>query len=1040
MNLPTAAEQEADKARALPNFGDFSLPGVREKVAEILSLIGREGIFSTYTIHNISHIDSMLGILNWLIPESTRKILTPVDWLLTVLAIYLHDLGLVVPTGEFDQRSDNPEFLAWFAGLGSTTEGRDYLARTRRMTEEEKQRFFFQEYVRRGHPARVREWITGRHSRLWGTAIQPLASAIAELLRPLPVRFREYLGTVCESHHADELHNTILYPLAAALGSHDQEIVNVQYSAVLLRSADLLHVTKDRTPSVMYKTIRFSDPKSVTEWDKQRGTFAVRPKKRRLIEGDPETAVIVVAADFVEENPFFALQEYVAYADQEIKQSKRWIEQSQQDPDAEGYSFPWNKVEADVRLEGVPPIPLKFELDRGRLLDLLVGHTIYNDPLVAIRELLQNSIDAVRYQHHLDSRQASQEGKPIPEMGKVTIHWDAAERLLTVEDTGTGMNRDTIDNHLMRVGVSFYDSARFLTEHRDFSPISRFGIGILTCFMVSDNIEVVTCRESRGYRLKMTSVHASYALRELTVGDPKLAGLEPHGTRVLLRLRDSVDLSKRSVEDIVRYWIILPECTVQFAEGTNVPTRIGFDSGSSALEHFYSMSSSASSEWRPETVVKSLSETCEIDGFSVKVAYDLAFVVLGGFHLERVFAHVPEKPLPAVCIEGIRVADSLPGFEGKKNTPAALLSVRGSRRFRTTVSRSGLERDDEYERVAKLCIGLLYQHIQEEVCRIVASPGSPLSQAASASRVLRNQIHLGVRKDLEGYVWKVFDEVPAIVMERAGDATRVLLRWQEVYVLPEFWTLEARILDLLGTISRDIGRELSLHEFISRLAPQLEHFRYLPFLPDADLFGLNPGGTHHPESVEFSRHHQYSAVRWVLGASHAGNLILDLEDVCGEDYLDAATRAYSAKSNDLRGWGGGALKRLSIFAAPLRGDAEGIDAICTSSGVFLFPDRATHRFWMRLRDEVLLNARTGQSPDRLADLYLIADALAGWLRLSATETAAYDRWMHVWAQTPDQIRQSLDMPRSVKEIVERTRVFSARAFWRDWGKLSVEVG
>jgi len=48
----------------------------------------------------------------------------------------------------------------------------------------------------------------------------------------------------------------------------------VQYSAVLLRSADLLHVTKDRTPSVMYKTIRFSDPKSVTEWDKQARTFA----------------------------------------------------------------------------------------------------------------------------------------------------------------------------------------------------------------------------------------------------------------------------------------------------------------------------------------------------------------------------------------------------------------------------------------------------------------------------------------------------------------------------------------------------------------------------------------------------------------------------------------------------------------------------------------------------------------------------------------------------------------------------------------------
>src|ERR1017187_1505682 len=110
-----------------------------------------------------------------------------------------------------------------------------------------------------------------------------------------------------------------------------------------------------------------------------------------------------------------------------------WLCPIQRDPDAEGYSFPWNRVEADVRLEGVPPIPLKFELDRGRLLDLLVGHTIYNDPLVAIRELLQNSIDAVRYQRHLDARQASQEGKPVPPMGKVTIRWNSSERLLGSE-------------------------------------------------------------------------------------------------------------------------------------------------------------------------------------------------------------------------------------------------------------------------------------------------------------------------------------------------------------------------------------------------------------------------------------------------------------------------------------------------------------------------------------------------------------------------------------------------------------------------------
>src|ERR1022692_4125166 len=93
-----------------------------------------------------------------------------------------------------------------------------------------------------------------RHTRLqgdWSSDVcsSDLASAIEELLRPLPIRFREYLGTVCQSHHEDDLHITNLYPLAAALGSHRQEIVNVQYAAVLLRTADLLHITKDRTPS-----------------------------------------------------------------------------------------------------------------------------------------------------------------------------------------------------------------------------------------------------------------------------------------------------------------------------------------------------------------------------------------------------------------------------------------------------------------------------------------------------------------------------------------------------------------------------------------------------------------------------------------------------------------------------------------------------------------------------------------------------------------------------------------------------------------------
>jgi molecular chaperone HtpG len=118
--------------------------------------------------------------------------------------------------------------------------------------------------------------------------------------------------------------------------------------------------------------------------------------------------------------------------------------------------------------------------DRGRLLDLLVGHTIYNDATVAVRELLQNAIDAVRYQHYLEEKEYANTGRPASPMGKVIIKWDPAERLLIVEDNGIGMDRAVITSHLMKVGASFYNTPQFQQEYKDYSPISRFGIGILS--------------------------------------------------------------------------------------------------------------------------------------------------------------------------------------------------------------------------------------------------------------------------------------------------------------------------------------------------------------------------------------------------------------------------------------------------------------------------------------------------------------------------------------------------------------------------------
>ncbi len=79
-SLQTFAENMSDKARELPNFKELALPGIKETVAQLLQMIGRtEGIFSTYTKHDISHVDAMLEMLGWLIPQSTKEIMTGIE-------------------------------------------------------------------------------------------------------------------------------------------------------------------------------------------------------------------------------------------------------------------------------------------------------------------------------------------------------------------------------------------------------------------------------------------------------------------------------------------------------------------------------------------------------------------------------------------------------------------------------------------------------------------------------------------------------------------------------------------------------------------------------------------------------------------------------------------------------------------------------------------------------------------------------------------------------------------------------------------------
>jgi molecular chaperone HtpG len=624
-------------------------------------------------------------------------------------------------------------------------------------------------------------------------------------------------------------------------------------------------------------------------------------------------------------------------------------------------------------------------------------------------------------------------------MGKVIVHWDSSERLLTVEDTGTGMTRSIIDNHLMRVGVSFYDSVPVLTEHRDFSPISRFGIGILTCFMVSNDIDVITCREAKAYRLRMTQVQSDYALRELTQGDPQLAGLEPHGTRVILRIREGVNLADRSIEDIVRHWIILPECPIEYVEDRKKAIRIGFDCPSAAVEYLGALSRRSTELDSLEVVVKKYSELEEFEDASIQVNYDMAIAVRKSLLPERQFVESIGDRLPVVCIEGIRVADSLPGFPTLQTRGlAAVLSVRGSRRFRTTVSRSGLEEDEKYTRVAEVCTQLLFDHARDEVARIVAGPGRPLSQASAAFHWLYSQIDKKTEARARKYLLALRVEFPFIVAEsdegnlNDGRSPRQLLSLVELLRLPEFWTMDSRLVNSLGTISRDIGRELSLFEFISKLAPDLRHLRHSPFLPDPDIAMRDFQDTHIPGTVEFSRQHQFSAIQWISAGGREA--ALNLRRACSNEFFSAVER-YRADYHR------GSLNymideldfRIPIFDAPIEGDSIEIQAVGGRLAAVLLRGSRPHEFWTTMREYSREAAAAGREPARFSDVILAVSAFFRWVsQTRGAYQSPREIWATMWAAVDAKTRSALALPQNPSEIIAPEAIFTARTYWRQW--------
>ena len=177
---------------------------------------------------------------------------------------------------------------------------------------------------------------------------------------------------------------------------------------------------------------------------------------------------------------------------------------------------------------------LGFQTEVKHLLHLMI-HSLYSNKEIFLRELISNGSDAVdKLRFEALSNENLYEGSSDL---NIRVSFDKDERTVTVTDTGIGMTRDEVQDHIGTIAKSgtkqFFET---LTgdEAKDSELIGQFGVGFYSAFIVADKVTLTTRKAGETEAVRWESAGE---------GDYTLEVVEKaaRGTEIVLHLKEGED-------------------------------------------------------------------------------------------------------------------------------------------------------------------------------------------------------------------------------------------------------------------------------------------------------------------------------------------------------------------------------------------------------------------------------------------------------------------------------------------------------------------
>ena len=425
-----------------------------EFASKILPMITK--VFQTYTLHGMTHSVHVAEYMYELIDDAEK--MSDLEIVMLIYAALFHDIGMVVSDREIEEIKIDKLLLG----------NRKYSKVFQKYNNEN---IALQECVRPVHGKRSRnflERIDDENKELFLVSVGTATT------------FQNELALICQSHNEDfewiskEIHSETI---------KGEYSLNAQYIAVLLRIADYLDMDAQRAPLYLYKYLNPTDYSDL-EW---RQHFDIDNYTKIVLNEKTGQKKILFIGSSKEPAVHRKLLKYFDDINKELLNAVNLCQLFGKDIYLLNV---YPHIINNIKPDGFTFSDYKLELNYEAITNLLMGENIYGDKKYGLREIIQNSIDACKTMEETAQTHENfifQKYEPI-----IIIALNKEKQSVTILDNGSGMNVEILKKYFLNVGVSYYNSDAYNLQGREYSPIGHYGIGFLSCFMLSDKVEVRT--------------------------------------------------------------------------------------------------------------------------------------------------------------------------------------------------------------------------------------------------------------------------------------------------------------------------------------------------------------------------------------------------------------------------------------------------------------------------------------------------------------------------------------------------------------------